>query len=96
LIKLNKHYQKLERLYDLLTEAEEIVFDLDTLDLDLMDQSLKSWRSKYPTINIDNAAKALKTLLSQVSTEQSLTGMKSREIFAFQKLGKAISIYKSL
>lgn len=96
LLLLQKHYNKLSRLCDILDEAEEIIGDFDSVDLECANNEIKDFARKNKALSHDALGELLVKLSQSVFNEHTLTGMKSRELFAFQKLGRAISIYKSI
>ncbi len=96
LIHLNKHYSKLNNLYDKLTEIEEIINDLDTPDITCANNEIKMYAKKGKRIDINEAAKVIAQLLHRVSFEATHTSYKSQELLTFQKLGNAIFLYKGI
>lgn len=96
LLLLQKHYSKLSRLLDILEEAEEIVSDFDQVDLECANNEIKDFARKRKILFHDSLGELLAKLSHSVCSEHTLTAMKSRELYAFQKLGRAISIYKSI
>lgn len=96
LILLNKHYQRLDTIYDKLSELEELVNNLDSPNITCANNEIKTIAKKGKPLDRDKAAQMIAQLLHQVSFEATHTAYKSREIFTFQKLGKAVSVYKSI
>lgn len=96
LILLNKHYQRLEAIDEKLEELVALMYNLDEPNLECMNGEIKMYAKKRKRLDVEDTIKRLELIQSAVSHEHTLTGMKSREIFTFQKLGKAISIYKSI
>lgn len=96
LLLLQKHYTKLSRLLDILEEAEEIVGEFDQIDLECANNEIKDFARKRKILSHDKLGELLANLSHSICSEHTLTAMKSRELYAFQKLGRAIHIYKNI
>ncbi len=96
LIMLQRHYSRLCDIDDKIEELRELIGNLDAPDLQCLNGEIKMIMKGRKRLDTDKAIQDLTLLSTAVSNEYMLTGMKSREIFTFQKLGKAISLYKSI
>lgn len=96
LILLNKHYQNLDIIYDKIEELRDLIADLHELNLECANGEIKMLAKKQKFLDREAAVRALDIMQQSVMFEHSHTRHKSREIFTFQKLGKAISLYKSV
>lgn len=96
LIALNKHYQKLNVIYDKIEELQDLIYDLDELDLKCANGEIQMLAKKGTCADRGYTGEMLGKLQAQILYELSHTGYKAREIFSFQKLAKAIRLYKAI
>lgn len=96
MIQLQKDYEKLNRISDLLEEADDLLTDLFDMKPVCSNQEVVDLFKKRKRLDRIKANEILEKLKTQVDNESWAISLKVNELFGFQKLGNALSIYKIL
>ena len=93
---LQKDYEKLNRLSELFKEADELLLDLFDLKPVCHNQEIVDYLKKKKRLDSQKARVVIEELQERITNEITATSAKCSELFNFQKLGNALSIYKAL
>lgn len=97
LIHLNKEFQKVDEICDILTTLIEKIEDIDHgIELTYMNAEIKTFLKKNPILNLYDAQEILVKMEEKAFNLHRMISLKANEILTFQKLGNAISIYKQI
>lgn len=96
-IALQRQYQRLNILHDKMEECKDLFDNLETqLDLNCLNGEIRMIMKKRKTIDYDKMYALFEDMIDRISNEAALTAFKSQELYTFQKLGNALTIYKQL
>lgn len=96
LILINKQYNKLDKIYDLASELSDLIESLEDINTECSDNLVKSFAKGQKHIDKPKMLKSLAELMKSSSFDLSMCINKSRELFFFQKMSRAIFAYKAL
>lgn len=97
LIHLNKEYQKVSEVCDLLETLIEKIDNLDSgIELTCMNAEIKTLLIKHPVLDTQKAYEDLQKMEQKAFNLHRMISLKANEIMTFQKLGNAIALYKSI